>query len=386
MGGSLPHGRTPAQASARGAEDETRPRLHVGQPAEEQAASGGQAYTDAPTARQVELGLFISAQHPPGVAPTAAIEMHLEQVRVARELGFSAIWCGQHFLSHPFQMFQPVPLLARLAAEAGEMTIGTGVTLLTLLHPVEVAEHAATLDAIAGGRFVLGVGFGYRRVENAAFGLHGARSKLFEHKLQIVRRLLAGETVTAQGDGFMLKEASLSLLPERPPPVWIAANADEAVRRAARLGDAWFINPHSRLDVLERQQLMFARERRAARLPPAACTPLLKEVCVAETDAAAMQIARPYLQGKYDAYVEWGQSEVLPEGDTLRRRWTELTGGGRFILGSPETCRAQLQEHIDRLGADHIACRMQWPGMPQEHVLRSMRLLAGEVLGALRPA
>ena len=57
-------------------------------------------------------------------------------------------------------MFQTVPLLARVATVGCGMTIGTGVLLLTLLNPVERAENAATLDAIAGGRFVLGVGMG----------------------------------------------------------------------------------------------------------------------------------------------------------------------------------------------------------------------------------
>ena len=108
----------------------------------------------------MRLGLFLSAQHPAGVRPADAVREHLEQVAVARDLGFSSVWAGQHFLSDPFQMFQTVPFLARMAAEAGEMTIGPGIMLLTLLNPVEVAENAATLSAISEGRYVLGVGLG----------------------------------------------------------------------------------------------------------------------------------------------------------------------------------------------------------------------------------
>ena len=119
----------------------------------------------------------------------AAVREHLEQVELARELGFSSVWTSQHFLSHPFLYFQSVPLLARVAAAAEGMTVGTAILLLTLLNPVEVAENAATLDAIAGGRFVLGVGIGYRAVENAAFGVAQRRADLFERKLDILRRL-----------------------------------------------------------------------------------------------------------------------------------------------------------------------------------------------------
>lgn len=309
---------------------------------------------------------------------------HVEQVRLARELGFHSVWAGQHFLSHPFQMFQSVPLLARVAAEAGGMTVGTGIVLLPLLNPVEVAENAATLDAICGGTFVLGVGIGYRGVENAAFGVEGGRVGLLESKLDVVRRLLGGESVTASGPGYALEEASLALAPKRRPELWMAANGDRAVARAARLADAWFVNPHTRLDELARQMELFHAERTAAGQPPAACTPVLKEVCVAPTDEEALETARPHLRGKYEAYVDWGQSEVLPGSDTLRRAFAELTSGGRFVLGSPETCAAILAEHVERLGADHIVCRVQWPGMPQEDVLRSLRLLAEEVLPRLR--
>lgn len=338
--------------------------------------------------QEIGLGLFLSGQHPPQAAAGAAAREHLEQVELARELGFSSVWAGQHFLSQPYQMFQSVPLLARVAAVAEGLTVGTAVVLLALLNPVEVAENAATLSALAGGKFVLGLGLGYRAAENAAFGVAemsaAGRAQLFERKLDVVRRLLAGESVTASGEGFDLREARLALLAEPSPPIWIAANSDRAVRRAARLGDAWFVNPHTRLDELERQMRLYNETRADCGLPASVTTPVLKEVCVAETDEAAIEVARPFLESKYAAYVDWGQSEVLPRGDTLRREFDELTAGGRFVLGSPKTCARILGDHVDRLGADHFVCRVQWPGMPQRSVLNSMRLLAKEVLPAVQ--
>ena len=91
-------------------------------------------------------------------------------------------------------MLQTVPLLARIAAEAGGSAHRRpGILLLTLLNPLEVAENAATLDAICDGRFVLGVGFGYRDEENDAFGLPEKTKARFEQKLDVVTRLLEGE-------------------------------------------------------------------------------------------------------------------------------------------------------------------------------------------------
>ena len=135
------------------------------------------------------------------------------------------------------------------------MRVGAGILLLTLLNPVEVAENAATLDAITDGRFVLGLGLGYRQEENDAFGLPEKRLRVFEQKLDVVRRLLEGEVVTAEGHGFRLHSQQLALRPTQipRPPIWLAANNDNAVLRAARLADAWLLNPHTKLDELERQ-------------------------------------------------------------------------------------------------------------------------------------
>lgn len=155
------------------------------------------------------------------------------------------------------------------------------------------------------------------------------------------------------------------------------------MRRAARLGDAWLISPHTNLTELQRQVGVFHAARREAARDPVSGLPILKEVCIAPTDEEAMATARPFLQAKYETYVDWGQSEVLPEGDTLRRDWAQLTGGGRFIIGSPETCARQVREHVDRLGIDHLICRVQWPGMGQAASLRTLRLLAEEVIPAL---
>jgi alkanesulfonate monooxygenase SsuD/methylene tetrahydromethanopterin reductase-like flavin-dependent oxidoreductase (luciferase family) len=324
----------------------------------------------------VRYGLFVSAQHPAQDDPAVRVAEHLEQVRLVREAGFDSIFAGQHFLPAPFQMLQPVPLLARLAAEAGDLRLGAGILLLPLLNPVEVAEHAATLDVLTGGRFVLGVGLGYRDVENAAFAVPAERVRVFRSKLEIVRRLLEGEEVTASGDGYRLEQARLAPRPlQRPrPPIWMAANGDAGVRRAARLADTWFVNPHASVAEMERQLTLFRTERGSE--PDE--LPMLREACVAPTDEEALAVARPHLARKYEAYVEWGQSDVLPPTDTLRRDWDELREG-RFIVGGPETAAEQIRA-LAALGVTELVLRVQWPGLPQRDALRTLELLASEVI------
>lgn len=324
----------------------------------------------------MRYGLFVSAQHPAGEDPAARLAEHVEQVRFARDAGFHSVVAGHHYLSAPYQMLQPMPLLARLAAESGDLRLVAGILLLPLLNPVDVAEQAATLDVLTGGRFVLGVGLGYRDEENAAFGLPPERVRVFREKLDVVRRLLEGEVVTASGHGYRLEEARLALRPlQRPrPPIWMAANNDAAVRRAARLADTWYVNPHTTLAEVRRQLELFRAERGSE--PEE--LPLMREACIAPTDEEALATARPHLAGKYAAYVDWGQSDVLPPSDTLRREWEELRAG-RFVVGSPETAAAQVRE-LRELGVTELVLRVQWPGMPQRDALRTLELLASDVL------
>lgn len=324
----------------------------------------------------MRFGLFVSAQYPAEEDPAARLAGHLEQVRFVRDAGFHSVFAGQHFLPAPFQMLQPVPLLARLAAETGDMRVGAGILLLPLLNPVEVAEQAATLDVVTGGRFVLGVGLGYRPEENAALGVPERRVRVFREKLDVVRRLLEGEEVTADGHGYRLERARLAPRPVQSPrpPIWMAANGDAAVRRAARLADTWFVNPHAALGEVRRQLSLFCAERGSE--PEE--LPMLREACLAPTDEEAIAVARPYLARKYEAYVNWGQSDVLPPTDTLRQEW-EALHVGRFLLGSPETVLAQV-EALRALGITELVLRVQWPGLPQRAAMQTLELLAGEVL------
>src|SRR5918911_4053345 len=203
---------------------------------------------------RVRFGIEVCAQHPAGDDMRRRLADLVEQVKLARSAGFSTITVAQHYLANPLQYLQPLPVLARLAAESGEMRLGTCILLLGLLHPLDVAEQVAALDVLAGGRMVLGVGLGYRDEEFDAFGVpRDQRIRRFVDNLDVVTRLLGGQAVTASTDRYILREAKLTLVPAQRPPIWIGANSDAAVRRAGRLGDAWVLNPHAKLDTLERQ-------------------------------------------------------------------------------------------------------------------------------------
>jgi len=119
----------------------------------------------------MKLGIYLNSQHPAGDDPARRFDETLEQVRLVRSLGFDSIWAGEHHITPGFHFFPQLPLLHRLAGEAEGLWIGTNVTLLPLHNPVELAEAGAFLDVITGGKFLLGVGLGYRPEEYQIYGV-----------------------------------------------------------------------------------------------------------------------------------------------------------------------------------------------------------------------
>src|SRR3712207_6239602 len=113
----------------------------------------------------MKLGLFLNTQLPEGDSLPARLPELVEQVRLARASGFASLWFPDHTIIGPVQMPQPVPLMAWLLREAEGMVVGPNIRILPLLNPVLAAEEAATMDLLSGGRYVFGVGLGYRQAE-----------------------------------------------------------------------------------------------------------------------------------------------------------------------------------------------------------------------------
>ena len=335
----------------------------------------------------MKVGLFVTNQQTLGTDMVSALDDQFQMVRHARDRGWDSLFSGQHYLNEgDNKQLQSVPFLARLAAEAGEMTIGLGILLLNLHNPVYTAETVATLDVIARGNFVFGVGLGYREIEFAAFGVpNGERVKRFEAYLALVQRLWTEERVSYDGFGCRLDNVRMNIRPvQKPrPPIWMAANNEPAVRRAARLADAWVINPHATLDTIRKQVEAYRAELAAVGKGPPKELPVIKEVFCAKDRATALEIAGPYLLGKYRDYAKWGQDKVMPDDTDFTRSLEELIRG-RFILGSPEDCYAELKPYWEELGSNHLIIRTHWAGMPLSPALQSMRLISDELLPALK--
>ena len=335
----------------------------------------------------MQFGLMLRAQFPHGDDMPARFQELLEQARLANALGYSSITKGMHYSAAPWQDFQQFPFLCRVMAEAPALRLNFGLVLLSLHKPLDIAEQIATVDVMSGGKVIFGVALGYRDVEFLAFGTtQKERVQRFEENLDAVKRLWTEDVVDMVGSHFTLQGASVGTKPvQKPhPPIWIGANADPAIRRAARLGDCWYVNPHSRLDTIARQVEVYRRALDEYGKPFPAEFPARREVFVARSRAEAIRLCAPFLGAKYQAYHQWGQSRAMPEGDNdLGADFDDLIRD-RFLLGSPDEVAEQMLALHRSTGINHLIMSVQWPGMPQSLALDELRMLAEEVFPRVR--
>ena len=308
--------------------------------------------------------------------PTA-FKFALRQVQTAREVGFDGIFASHHYVMGPNeQMFQPVPLLGRLAAEAEGMTLGTAVFLLSLHSPVEAAELSATLDIISEGRFVFGVGQGYREAEFASFGIpRKNRGERMEEAVQVVRKLWAEENVSWHGKCFQMDGVTVAPRPvQQPgPPIWVGGDTLPGVERAARVGDAWLTSPrHSKTFIREAiARFKQTREANGQDSPPPV---FFREMYVAPTRQEAEEEIRDSFERLYRAYHRAGQP-----GERYDLRFQELRAE-RLLVGDPDDVAVEIDQYRQEFGAEYMFFRLYYLGMDPEKSVRCIRLFGENVM------
>jgi alkanesulfonate monooxygenase SsuD/methylene tetrahydromethanopterin reductase-like flavin-dependent oxidoreductase (luciferase family) len=330
----------------------------------------------------MRIGMFTAAQWSQEEHPATFLTSLREQVRAARDNGFSSLFVGQHLLTGPMGMFQPHPLLGRLAEDAAGMQIGPGVLLLGMMNPVLAAEEAATLDWLSDGNYVLGAGLGYRPEEFQAMGVEMRErvGRLIEG-LEVIRRLWTEDKVTHHGKYFQLDGVQASVRPkQRPrPPIWLGGDVEAAVRRAARIADAWCIGPSSSPKAIEASLAAYRDERRKTGQPEDVSCPMIRECFVGRDAAHARDTSRGPLLFKYRAYASWGQGDTSE--DAFSAKFDDFSRE-RFLIGDAEQVKDGIQRYAEMARTDHILLRLQWPGLEHQEALGCIERL-GRIIATL---
>ncbi len=287
----------------------------------------------------MRIGTSLRSSYP--VAdPREGARWMVERAAAAAAARLDSRVVGDHPATGPVPYYPNAADLGRLQAEWGDRPAGA-LYLLPAWNPVLVAEQVGTLASLAKGRFVLqcAVGGGDQM---AAMGAPAqGRGAVFEHDLDVIRRLLAGDEV----DGVRVAPT-----PPQGLEVWIGGHAPAALDRAARLGDGWIAAPWATDDQAGELAQAYHKACEAHDRPPGEVV-LRRDVHVGDDDADARRVARPILEGGYR-----GMDPAAT------------------VVGGPERVAARFSRYAN-MGYDHVLVRHL--ADDQEEVLASFGRLVG---------
>ncbi len=282
----------------------------------------------------------------------------LALAETAEALGFDSVWVGDSLLARP--RHDPLTLLAAVAARTRRVEIGTAVLLPALRNPVVLAQQIATLDRIAEGRLILGVGIATDvpniRAEFEAAGVpFDRRAGRLVEAMALCRALWAGEAVDWDGR-WKMKAAVLGPTPHRPggPPIWIGGSVKAARERAGRLFDGWFPNAPSPAEYTEQWSEVQAAAHAAERDPSKLTGAMYLTLAIDDDAVSADARINSYLEQYYGARL-----------DTMRKRLM-------CYAGPSAGAAAWLQSYLDA-GASHLVLRFAGDHERQLETVARMR-------------
>ena len=308
--------------------------------------------------------------------PNSSMHQQVEDVadvaRRAGPWGFMGLYAPQHWVSYPSVWMQPLPLLARLAPEAPGLKLITGVALLPMLNPVELAEQVVTLDHISNGSFVLGTGIGYREVELEAVGAaRSQRVARFEESLELMKLLWSGEEVNYEGAYWQVHGAKMALRPlqDPHPPIWIAAQSRGACRRAAFKADSCLLGPQPAWADVARMAEYYWEALREKGTPSGGLLGAQRVIAIAKDRDTALAEARAAAARKANMYGGWNMQERTTVDLGLS---TDRSMEDWAIVGSPQDCAETISRCYHEQGMRYLG--LGFLNLPRDHQARLEKL------------
>jgi alkanesulfonate monooxygenase SsuD/methylene tetrahydromethanopterin reductase-like flavin-dependent oxidoreductase (luciferase family) len=289
---------------------------------------------------------------------------------LAEQLGFHAVWMGEHHVWYDGWCPAPMQALAAVAGRTQRIHLGTAMYLVPMHEPLAAARSIATLDHLSGGRLELGAGLGYRDAEFDALGLRrDRRGRLMEANLDAMEAVWAGE----HGDPPPVRRPA--------PPIWMGGMGPAAITRAATRGYGLLL-PQT-LKPAEYRRVADAYLEQAERPGTIGA---LREVWIGDDRAAAQRhVERIGLHVTEEAGSWWALKGAF--GFAVRDQVDRQVarGMGQVATGSAEEVAAQLREVLDA-GVAYLALRPVFEFVEPAELHEQLRRIAGELAPLLEGA
>lgn len=339
-------------------------------------------------------GLITCQAHPDDLRSEAErYRDAIEQAVEAERLGFDSVWVSEHHFVDDGYMPSVLPMCAAIAARTSRITIGTAVVLVPFYWPLRLAEDAATVDLISGGRFILGLGQGWRPEEFDAFSVPPqSRARILQDTVTVLRQAWSGGTVSG---GELSSYPNVAVRPKPVAagriPIWIGATVERSIRRTGRIADGFIAGggleePYTPEEF--QRQLTWINEERETLDDAGLFTPCMFLPTYASNGSDPWSQVRDYVHYTYWKYEDMAYARSRTKASKKppplsRERETFLRENG--IIGTPEAVAEKIRSFAEVAGSEfHFIARLYWPGMTRERQLETMRTFANSVIPLLR--
>ena len=332
----------------------------------------------------MRYGVLFSCQDPPGspIGHPAVYQAALEQVVAAEAQGYEWVNITEHHVAADGYLPAMLALLAAMAVRTQRIRLSTGMLILTLHNPVRIAEEAAVVDILSGGRLTLGVAAGYREVEFAVMQVdYRTRGRRFRESLEILQLAWRGEPFSYAGEIFQFPEVVVRPTPVQRPgiPLWLGGTTPVALRRVVEYGAPCFPGATDDIGVVAQRMQSYdeLRSELGARGPRELVLPRL--AVVADTREEARRRALPGIRAMFETYQSWGLpvdfSQALRDWDLL----DELV-----IVGDPSHC-GEMVERYAALGTTDLMLQFAMPTVEPAVAAESQARFMAEVAAPPAP-
>jgi alkanesulfonate monooxygenase SsuD/methylene tetrahydromethanopterin reductase-like flavin-dependent oxidoreductase (luciferase family) len=350
----------------------------------------------------MKFSLFTEIQCPPGSSPAERLEEFLDQAELADRLGFGTYWVAEIHCQPRFSLLSaPYVVLGAAAQRTKRLRLGVAVNTLPVHHPVQLAEEAAMLDLVSGGRmdFAAGGGHPHSRAYECFGADHKSTHDIMAEGLQIIRKAWSEETLTFDGKFFQIPEVIINPKPvQKPlPPFYMATSSLDGVEVGARLGINLFLPIHTRTpdQVYEFADAYWAGLKKNGHDPKTKELGLLIPMHLAKTTAEAKSRSEAGVMSYFKTILDLR----LDYTDWLNRRGVELparlrTAAGSVVgfetvcdkhavIGDSHLAMDKLKELTQRTGATNLLTWFNIGTVPHAAVKAAMEQFAKEVMPKL---
>ena len=354
----------------------------------------------------MKFGTFFFFQAAPGHRHADIIHRELEQVEWTEELGFDEVWFTEHHFIDYGLSVDPSSLAAAAASRTRRVRIGLAAAILPFHHPLRLAEQMALVDIISNGRLDVGVGRGNRPAEFAGYRVPQIESRdRFEETVEILRLAWTQERFSFHGRFFDFDDVRVIPKPmQQPhPPIYQVCVSKDGIENTALRGwpmlNSVLTGPVDQL-VANRDTYLATLEKTGRSAAEIAALlgrwGVSRQIYVAETDAQALAEARDaelWYQESFRRFVvperiEDAHPSLQPGFRAMAEKLARVTWDDlvreTLAFGSPDTVARHLA-YMRELGVGQVLCWMNFGGLPQDRIRRSMELFAREVMPAFRP-